>query len=89
MTDLFAARSQMAMSLGFHIIFAAVGVALPLLMIIAEALWLKTTDQTYRILAQQWAKGTAILFLCGPLISSASQHTQGCVSKMVTFVLKV
>jgi cytochrome bd-type quinol oxidase subunit 1 len=28
MTDLFAARSQMAMSLGFHIIFAAVGVAL-------------------------------------------------------------
>ena len=48
MTDLFAARSQMAMSLGFHIIFAAVGVALPLLMVIAEALWFKTKDETYR-----------------------------------------
>ena len=36
MTDLFAARSQMAMSLGFHIIFAAVGGALPLLMVIAD-----------------------------------------------------
>jgi cytochrome bd ubiquinol oxidase subunit I len=65
MTDLFAARSQMAMSLGFHIIFAAVGVALPLLMVIAESLWLKTKDETYRTLAQQWAKGTAILFAVG------------------------
>jgi cytochrome d ubiquinol oxidase subunit I len=65
MTDLFAARSQMAISLGFHIIFAAVGVALPLLMVIAEALWLKTKDETYRTLAQQWAKGTAILFAVG------------------------
>jgi cytochrome d ubiquinol oxidase subunit I len=65
MTDLFAARSQMAMSLGFHIIFAAVGVALPLLMVIAEALWFKTKDETYRTLAQQWAKGTAILFAVG------------------------
>jgi cytochrome d ubiquinol oxidase subunit I len=65
MTDLFAARSQMAMSLGFHIIFAAVGVALPLLMVIAEVLWFKTKDETYRTLAQQWAKGTAILFAVG------------------------
>jgi cytochrome d ubiquinol oxidase subunit I len=65
MTDLFAARSQMAISLGFHIIFAAVGVALPLLMVIAEALWFKTKDETYRTLAQQWAKGTAILFAVG------------------------
>jgi cytochrome bd ubiquinol oxidase subunit I len=65
MTDLFAARSQMAMSPGFHIIFAAVGVALPLLMVLAEALWLKTKDVTYRVLAQQWAIGAAILFAVG------------------------
>ena len=37
MTDLLAARSQMTMSLGFHILFAAVGIAMPLLMVIAEA----------------------------------------------------
>jgi cytochrome d ubiquinol oxidase subunit I len=65
MTDLFAARTQMALSLGFHIVFAAVGVALPLLMCIAEALWLRTGDRTYRTLAQHWAKGTAILFAVG------------------------
>lgn len=65
MTDLFAARSQMAMSLAFHIIFAAIGVAMPLLMVIAEARWLRTKNEVYRVLAQQWAKGTAILFAVG------------------------
>ena len=32
MPDLLAARSQMAMSLGFHILFAMVGIAMPVLM---------------------------------------------------------
>ena len=45
MSDLFAARSQMAMSLAFHIIFAAVGIGMPLLMIIAEGLWLRTREE--------------------------------------------
>ena len=65
MTDLLAARAQMALSLGFHILFAAVGVALPLLMVIAEACWLWTKDAMYRTLAQQWSQGTAILFAVG------------------------
>jgi hypothetical protein len=33
MDDLLAARSQMAMSLAFHIIFAAIGIAMPALMV--------------------------------------------------------
>jgi len=37
MTDLLAARTQMAMSLAFHIVFAAVGMAMTLLMVIAGA----------------------------------------------------
>jgi cytochrome d ubiquinol oxidase subunit I len=65
MSDLLAARWQMAISLGFHIIFAAIGVALPLLMVISEALWLRTKEETYRTLAQRWSKGTAILFAVG------------------------
>lgn len=55
----------MAMSLGFHIIFAACGIAMPLLMIIAEGMWLRTRDDTYLQLARRWAKGTAILFAVG------------------------
>jgi cytochrome d ubiquinol oxidase subunit I len=65
MNDLLAARSQMAMSLAFHIIFAAIGIAMPLLMIIAEWQWLRTKDEVYLSLAKRWAKGTAILFAVG------------------------
>jgi len=65
MEDLLAARFQMAMSLGFHIIFACVGIAMPLLMVIAEGRWLKTGDNTYLTLAKRWSKGTAIMFAVG------------------------
>ncbi len=65
MNDLLAARSQMAMSLAFHIIFAAIGIAMPLLMVIAEWKWLRTKDEVYLTLAKRWAKGTAILFAVG------------------------
>lgn len=65
MSDLLAARAQMAMSLGFHIIFAVVGIALPLMMVIAEWKWLRRRDEVYLTLAKQWAKGTAILFAVG------------------------
>jgi cytochrome d ubiquinol oxidase subunit I len=65
MDDLLAARSQMAMSLAFHIIFAAIGIAMPLLMIIAEWKWLRSKDEIYLTLAQRWAKGAAILFAVG------------------------
>ncbi|MCG9126115.1 cytochrome ubiquinol oxidase subunit I [Candidatus Poribacteria bacterium] len=65
MEDLLVARFQMAMSLGFHIIFACVGIAMPLLMVIAEGMWLKTGDNTYLTLAKRWSKGTAIMFAVG------------------------
>jgi cytochrome d ubiquinol oxidase subunit I len=65
MSDLLAARSQMAMSLAFHIIFAVVGIGMPVLMVIAERRWQKTGDPIYLELAHRWAKGTAILFAVG------------------------
>ena len=65
MSDLLAARIQMAMSLGFHIAFAIVGMAMPLMMVIAEWRWLRTGSRVYRTLAQRWAKGTAIFFAVG------------------------
>ena len=65
MTDLLAARTQMAMSLGFHIIFAEIGIAMPLLMVLAEWRWRRTGDRAYLDLARRWAKGTAVLFAVG------------------------
>jgi cytochrome d ubiquinol oxidase subunit I len=65
MSDLLAARAQMAMSLAFHIVFAALGIALPVLTCVAEWRGLRTGDPGYRSLAKRWAKGTAILFAVG------------------------
>jgi len=65
MEDLLAARLQMAISLAFHIIFAVVGIAMPLLMVIAEGFWLRTRQEVYLTLTKHWAKGTAILFAVG------------------------
>lgn len=65
MSDLIAARSQMAMSLAFHIVFAALGIAMPLLMAVAEWRWMRTKDPRYLTLAKRWSKGTAILFAVG------------------------
>jgi cytochrome d ubiquinol oxidase subunit I len=64
-SNLFAARSQMALSLGFHIIFAEIGIALPLMMVLAEVRWRQTGDDTYLQLAKRWSKGAAILFAVG------------------------
>ncbi|HLA79553.1 MAG TPA: cytochrome ubiquinol oxidase subunit I [Vicinamibacteria bacterium] len=65
MSDLMAARSQMAMSLAFHILFAVAGIAMPVLMVMAEARYLKTGEAVFLTLAKRWSKGTAILFAVG------------------------
>src|SRR5580658_3132596 len=65
MSDLLAARSQMAISLAFHIVFAIVGIGMPALMVIAEGQWQRTGDSVYLDLAKRWAKGTAIMFAVG------------------------
>src|SRR5881296_2946785 len=65
MSDFLFARSQMAMSLAFHIVFAALGIGMPLLMAIAEGMYLRTKQPVYLDLCHRWAKGTAILFAVG------------------------
>src|SRR2546428_2032719 len=65
MSDLLAARSQMGVSLAFHIIFAVVGIAMPVMMVVAERRWQVTGHAIYLDLAKRWAKGTAILFAVG------------------------
>lgn len=71
MDSLTAARLQMALSLAFHMIFAAVGIGLPLLLVIVEGLWLRTGKPHYRDLAQKWAKATGILFAVGAVSGTA------------------
>jgi cytochrome d ubiquinol oxidase subunit I len=65
MDSLLAARVQMGLSLGFHIVFAVIGMAMPLMMVVSEALWLRTKNPAYLDLTKRWARGTAILFAVG------------------------
>ncbi len=65
MDVLTAARMQMAFSLGFHIIFACIGMTMPFFMAFAEWKWLRTKQQVYKDLAKAWSKGVAIFFAVG------------------------
>jgi cytochrome bd ubiquinol oxidase subunit I len=65
LNDLFFARSQMGMSLAFHIIFAVIGMAMPLLMVVSEGCYLWTRNSIYMELSKRWAAGTTILFAVG------------------------
>jgi cytochrome bd ubiquinol oxidase subunit I len=60
-----AARSQMAFTLGFHIILASLGVALPAMMLIANYRGLRRNDPDALRLAQRWSKAVAVTFAVG------------------------
>ena len=62
---LLAARAQMGTSLAFHYIFAALGVGLPLLLVIVEGMWLRTKDPNYYRLARTWSRAMLLLFAIG------------------------
>jgi cytochrome d ubiquinol oxidase subunit I len=64
-TTLEAARSQMAFTLGFHIILASLGVALPAIMLIANYRGLRRDDADALLLARRWSKVVAVTFAVG------------------------
>ena len=64
-SNLGAARSQMAFTLGFHIILASLGVALPAMMLIANYRGLRHDDADALRLARRWSKAVAVTFAVG------------------------
>jgi cytochrome bd ubiquinol oxidase subunit I len=77
MDVLTAARLQMEVSLGFHMFFAALGIGMPLLMLVAEWRWLKTGRVHYRDLAKTWGKATALTFAVGAVSGTALSFELG------------
>jgi cytochrome d ubiquinol oxidase subunit I len=71
MDALTAARLQMTVSLAFHMIYAAVGIGLPLLLVIVEWRYLKTGLPHYRQLAFVWSRVTGLLFAVGAVSGTA------------------
>jgi cytochrome d ubiquinol oxidase subunit I len=65
MDNVTLARATMGTSLGFHIVFAVLGVGMPLLMSAAEGLSLWRHDEAWMVLARRWSKAFGILFAVG------------------------
>lgn len=75
--DLLAARNQMAVSLGFHIIFAALGIGFPLLTLLAHRRGLRRNDPDALVLAKRWAKTMAVLFAVGAVSGTILSFEMG------------
>lgn len=67
----------MALSLAFHMVFAAVGIGLPFMLVIVEAAHLRTGRPHYKRLAQKWAKVTGLLFAIGAVSGTALSFELG------------
>lgn len=77
MEDLLAARLQMAVSLGFHIIFACIGMAMPFFMAISGYKYLKSGKEVYKDLTKAWSIGVAIFFAVGAVSGTALSFELG------------
>jgi cytochrome bd ubiquinol oxidase subunit I len=75
--NLFAARSTMAITLGFHIIFACIGMTMPFLMVISHWLWIRKKNKLYLDLTKTWSKGVAIFFAIGAVSGTALSFELG------------
>ncbi|WP_343233496.1 cytochrome ubiquinol oxidase subunit I [Streptomonospora sp. PA3] len=75
--DLGAARMQMALSLGWHIIVACLGVGMPAITLIAEWRGHRTGDPHVRLLARRWAKAMGVLFAVGAVSGTILSFEMG------------
>lgn len=77
MSHLLLARTQMAFSLGFHIIFASISMVMPLLMFLAYRRYLRDGHPDDLRLTKAWMRGTAILFAVGAVSGTALSFQLG------------
>ncbi|MFD0206795.1 MULTISPECIES: cytochrome ubiquinol oxidase subunit I [Saccharothrix] len=63
--NLLPARTQMALSLGWHIVFACFGIAFPAIVVFTEWRGHRRGDPVLTELAHTWAKAMGVLFAAG------------------------
>ena len=76
-TDLIAARSQMAFTLGFHIVLACLGVGLPTIVLIANGIGLRRRDPVALLLARRWSAVMAVTFAVGAVTGTVLSFEMG------------
>ncbi|MFD0051204.1 cytochrome ubiquinol oxidase subunit I [Actinomycetes bacterium NPDC127524] len=65
MDHLLIARSMFGTTMGFHIIFATIGVGLPFMILTAEIMYQRKKDLHYAVMAQRWTRAFAVLLGVG------------------------
>src|SRR5690606_12984279 len=59
------------MTLSFHIIYATIGVGVPLVILIAHWMGIKKKDEHYILMARRWARGFVITVAVGVVTGTA------------------
>lgn len=59
------------MTLSFHILYATIGVGVPLMIMIAQWMGIKKKDEHYILLARRWARGFVITVAVGVVTGTA------------------
>src|ERR1700722_4852094 len=71
------ARAQMATTLGFHIILACLGIALPTIVLIAEFIGLRRPDPIAMKLARRWSQVMGVLVAVGAVTGTVLSFEMG------------
>jgi cytochrome bd ubiquinol oxidase subunit I len=72
-----AARYQMALSLGFHIVLSCIGVAFPAMIFVVHRRGLRDGDDIALSLAKRWSKVAAVLFAVGAVSGTILSFEMG------------
>jgi cytochrome d ubiquinol oxidase subunit I len=75
--EVLPARAQMATTLGFHIILACLGIALPTIVLLAEFVGLRRHNETAMRLARRWSQAMAVLIAVGAVTGTVLSFELG------------
>jgi cytochrome d ubiquinol oxidase subunit I len=71
------ARAQMAATLGFHIILACLGIALPTIVLLAEFIGLRRRNEVALLLARRWSQAMGVLIAVGAVTGTVLSFEMG------------
>src|SRR5271156_5897223 len=71
------ARAQMATTLGFHIILACFGTAFPSIVLLAEYIGLRRSDEIAMTLARRWSQAMGVLVAVGAVTGTVLSFEMG------------
>jgi cytochrome d ubiquinol oxidase subunit I len=77
----FYSRLLTETTLAFHIIFATIGVGVPVMIMLAELASIKRKDPYYALLARRWARGFVITVAIGVVRVLLSGFNSACCGR--------